>query len=349
VAAAAASVAAFACAGCDQGTQHEQPVGAGGPITVVAQYPAENASLAPDGRIELAFNRYLLPSTVTRQAFQLHSGGATGTLLTPTISYDPVARIVTITPISTMLLTPDQAAVVVIDPAVLRAIDGATLDPRQATTYNFPVVAGGGGAASTQQAIDYCRDIFPVLNQKCGQTCHGAGLMYEGLDLATVAAIAATAIGKTAHGANTGPQSTPQSPGPVFGVDMPIIDPGSGGGGNPANSWLLYKLLLAVPPATSSTMYPACDGGTCPVDVSTAHLAVQPALADEANDGERANLANEVQGREMPFPTHPELPLDQSNSQALTVDELERVSLWIATVPVANGGGSALLPSTDCQ
>jgi hypothetical protein len=347
----AASVAAFACAGCDQGAQHDQPVGAGGPIRVVAQYPAENAPLATDGRIELAFNRYLLPFSVTRQAFQLHSGAATGPLLTPVIGYDPVARVVTVTPLSTMPVTPDQTAVLVIDPTILRAIDGATLDPAQSTTFNFPVVAGDGGAASTQQPIDYCRDIFPVLNQKCGQTCHGGGLMYEGLDLATVAAITATAIGKTAHGANTGPATTPLSPGPVFGVDTPIIDPGSGGGGNPANSWLLYKMLLAVPPATTSTMYPPCDGGTtCPVDVSAAHVAVQPALADEANDPERANLANQVQGREMPFPSHPELPLDQSNAQALTVAELERVSLWIATVPETGAdGGSALLPATDCQ
>jgi hypothetical protein len=317
-------------------------------MRVVAQYPAENQPLATDGRIELAFNRYLLPSTVTRQTFQLHVGSAQAGAVNSAIAYDPVARIVTITPPSTDGLQVDQAAVVVLDPGALQAIDGARLDPAQATTFTFPVVAGDGGAAPTQAPIDFCRDIAPIfMSSKCAG-CHGPPLFYAGLSFSSLESIAETAIGKAAHGANTGPQSIPESPGPTFGVDMPIIDQGSGvGSGDPANSWLMYKVLLAVPPATPSTAYTSCDGGAyTPTDVSRAHLAVQPALADEVNDPERVNLSNQVLGREMPFPSDPAAPL-QDSSTPLTVDELERVSLWIATATAADGG-VPLLPSAAC-
>jgi hypothetical protein len=46
-------------------------------------------------------------------------------------------------------------------------------------------------------------------------------------------------------------------------------------------------------------------------------------------NSERAALAAVVPGREMPYPVDPSSPLDQAAGN-LTVDELERLSRWIA-------------------
>ena len=90
---------------------------------------------------------------------------------------------------------------------------------------------------------------------------------------------------------------------------MPIVDTGTSqpAAGNPANSWLMYKLFLAVPPACSSTPGAApCDGGvagdagTLPANVSQVHAVAVASIADSSA------LSDLVLGREMPFPARPE-------------------------------------------
>lgn len=344
-------------AGCDQGTQQNEPVGAGGPILVVGQFPPAGQSLPSDAAIEIVFNRYLLPESVTRQTFALHDTSPTGPLAaTPAIAYDPVARTVTVTPAPSSLVA-DQNEVLVIDPTLLRAIDGASLASGQPTVFNFPVVAGDGGAVPVVPQVDYCRDIQPILTQSCGSFCHTpAPYSYEGLDLNNPALVAMTAIGKTAHESNTGPRSTAEPPGAIFGVDMPVIDPGDNpiGGGNPAHSWLMYKVLMGQPPTMSGYSYTnnCADGGVySPTDVTRLHAATQPAFANEANDTERANLANMIPGREMPYPQTAAAFNGGGDPHALTVDELERVNLWIAQGPTGVDGGAdaaTYLPSGAC-
>jgi hypothetical protein len=103
-----------------------------------------------------------------------------------------------------------------------------------------------------------------------------------------------------------------------FVENMPIIDPASATPGNPGHSYLIYKVLMAVPQlgdgGTSIYTTPCGDGdASCP----------QPLSADE-----RQRLAGAVVGREMPYPTDPAAPLTGSTS--LTLDELENLSFWIA-------------------
>ncbi len=103
---------------------------------------------------------------------------------------------------------------------------------------------------------------------------------------------------------------------------------------------MLYKLLLAVPVASSSTEQPPyCDGGMpAPPAMGPFHLiAAQPLSAQE-----RARLSNLVPGREMPYPADPSLPLDQMQ-MTLTSDELELVSRWISQ-PRPNG--APLVPAS---
>ncbi len=286
-----------------------------------------NVAIAPGQPIELAFDRLLLPLCIVRQTFVLEdlNGNA---LAPPAVAYDPVARVVTITPqpggvapgqsYRLFIRTPASAE----DPTGLRAIDGATLDPQWTEPLTFPVL-GDAGAAPVPPTIDFCSQILKGPFTSCGSGlgCHatpstaGAGLVLEA-DQGMTQNISATALGRAAQGSNTGPSrgagNAPQAP-PVFGVDMPIVDNngGTSADGDPGNSWLIYKLLLAVPPTT-------------PLSVNAYSVAWQP-----LSDAERARLANFIPGREMPFPPNPSAPLD-ANPLALTLDQLEDVSLWIA-------------------
>jgi hypothetical protein len=312
----------------------------GPPVHLVGQNVSASQSIPPDGRIELAFDRLLLPSTITRQTFVLapenNQGAACAepaSTLAPRIAYDPVARIVTITPNCTLradqsyklfIAAPQNAS----DPNGLRAIDGALLDP---TTQLIGFAVAKTGALPAQPApprVDFCADILPILTSKCnGGSCHGGSLPAAGLALTSPTSIAATAVSRVAQGANTGGKAGAGAPGAhLFAVDMPIVDPGSGTAGDPGHSWLMYKLLLAVPPAASSTPLQAgCDGGLgVPTNVSSAHLLPWQPLGD----ADRAALSSLVQGREMPFPTDPSAAPGEA-TEPLTIDELERVSRWI--------------------
>ncbi|MGA7123058.1 MAG: Ig-like domain-containing protein [Polyangiaceae bacterium] len=356
-----ALVAALACTGCDQGTQLNQATVTGSPIGVVASNVGVDTSLPADGRIEFEFDRYLVPATVNRQSFALHSVGGSYPNPPPLVAYDPVARIVTITP-QTELEAGQNYVVDIATPASptdlngLRAIDGATIATKFAK-LEFPVGAAGGATAQAAlPTIDFCNDIFPLLQPCAGPSCHGgtAPGPASGLRLDTPAAITATAVGRVSQEANTGAVAGPAPAGAHFGVDMPIIDPGdgTGAGGNPGNSWLLYKLLLAVPTAASSASVAGCDGGTtAPTDVSSLHLvAWQPTSdADRANTWLARNaspeLSDYVIGREMPFPADPSAD-PSKNTAALTIDDLERISRWIAQPT----NGQPLVPATcPCQ
>ena len=111
----------------------------------------------------------------------------------------------------------------------------------------------------------------------------GTGSSYpaEGLALSTGPWVQTTAIDgmRPAVGDNTGPSGVSSAgiPG-LFGVDMPLVDPGNAG-----NSWLLYKCLISpVGPAVTGTGGGDDDAGES-VDAATADAgsgAADAALAD---------------------------------------------------------------------
>jgi len=339
-----ACIAACALAvGCDQGHQDDQAV-QGPPVKLVASN-ITGSNLPTAGRIELAFDRLLAPLSITRQTFVLTD--KRGTFFAPAVEYDPVARVVTITPdkqlqdqqFYQLLIAAPQSPT---DMNGLRAIDGATLDP----SVNPKIVFQAAANAPMQPVpptVDFCKDILPLFSNCNGAGCHAGGVQSAaGLILSTPQTIAATAVGRVSQEANTGPRAVAQPPGLIFGIDMPILDPGAGApaAGDPADSWMLYKLLMAAPTAQATiTQPPYCDGGMpAPPTMGPMHsIAWQP-----LSDDERARLANLVPGREMPFPTNVSAPLNQ-NTRALTVDELELVSRWIGQ---PRAGGTPLVPAT---
>ncbi|HEY8038857.1 MAG TPA: hypothetical protein VIF15_03655 [Polyangiaceae bacterium] len=311
--------------------------GASALIHITAINVSESQPIAAGQPIEVAFDRLLLPSSVTRQSLVLSD--LLGNFLSPGVIYDPVSRVVRIVPATP--LQPGQSYKLNIIPANsptdgngLRAIDGATLDPGEHSAITFPVVApstdggaeaapeggvdagmGGGSEAGADAGVvnvapptvDFCASVLPIFVGRCnGSGCHGTALPAAGLRLDSPADIAATAVGRAAQGANTGPRAAPQPGGRLFGEDMPIVDPGA-----PGDSWLMYKLLLAVPrsPTVASDLY-SVPWGQLP-------------------DDERATLASYVLGREMPFPLDP-AGAPGTDPSTLTLDELDAVSFWIA-------------------
>jgi hypothetical protein len=292
--------------GCDAGPETDASKGVGPPIQVVSSDVSGSHPLPADQSIHLSFDRLLLPESISRQSFLL-SGS------TPVPSYDPITRIVTLTPIAPLVVgqtytleiaTPQSAT----DLTGLRAIDGATIDPKS-SVIAFQAAAAIG-TVSGLPLVDFCNDVTPILVNCTQATCHSGSLPPAGLDLSAADRVLATAIGRVAEGSNQGPSAQAQAPGLRFGLDMPIVDPGTAGSGDPANSWLIYKLLLAKWMPGSASM-----AGPFPV-------AWVP-----LSDGERAILASYVSGREMPFPTPARTDTGVS---PLSVSQMETMSRWIA-------------------
>src|ERR1019366_3775553 len=234
--------AAVPLGGCDQGVQRDERPGVGlpsVPLRLLAANIDMNHPLPSNGRIELQFDRLLQPLSVIRQTFVLEDIGMT-TAFTPPIAYDPVARIVTITPLTDVnqVLKPDQTYELIIttpkdraDVNGLRAIDGALLEAPSFRTIAFKVTDPLPSPPTTV-SIDFCRDIYPIFSQKCSLSpCHlgpsandkTTPMTAAGLALDPPSFIAGTAPGRVAQGANTGARSVAAAPSLLFGEDMPII------------------------------------------------------------------------------------------------------------------------------
>jgi len=340
--------------------------------------------LAPSDSIELSFDRLLLPLSIARQTFVLAElVGNSAAALVPTITYDPVARVVTITPLPDEAFVPGQAYQLTIvsasgptDTFGLRTIDGATLSPSSPSSLTFLIETDGGTAEGPPTpAPDFCGLVLPIFASKCGGTgCHGAPptLPAMGLELTDPQGVMATAIGRVAEESNTGPLAgVAEAPTLAFTQDVPIIDPGPepelmfvdsgaddaapelGGAvaeptsGDPAHSWLMYKLLMAAPPppCPTSASSPCDAGASVDADAAPPNQARVYSVACDADgdlcpialsNAERMRLTDLIAGREMPYPSDP--ASTAPNPQALTVPELEIVSSWIAAgapVPIA--------------
>lgn len=287
-----------------------------------------------DGEIQIAFDRYLLPASITRQSTAVLVTDANGTPVdAPIIRYDPVARTISIARPKADWLTvgqPYKLRLVIppnddVDDRGLRAIDRATLDPNQPLEFAFFAVAATG--VPNEKTVTFCGDVLPIFTLKCG-VCHfSGGGATSGLVLDSQAGIAATAIRRVANGANTSARGgDPDRVGRIFGANMPLIAPDE-----PDNSWLLYKVLLAREPTVDAGTTPPIVCNTeegrdeiAPKTVDPVRFGVKVGQADEI---ERAILNDFVLGREMPYPV---ASVRSPGEQPLTFDERERIRLWIA-------------------
>jgi hypothetical protein len=300
----------------------------GPPLRFVAANIAPAVVFPSDGVIQLAFDRYLLPSTILRQSIVLRE--ASGRALNPGLKYDPATRTVSLYPETNGgWLVQEQSYVVSFvipkdenDPNGLRAIDRAPLDPTSVKDLGFKAGPPTGAGASSPP-MRFCNEVHPLLVDRCGSsTCHGSvdpaasAKPAAGLILDSWYGLEHTAIGRVANGANTSGSARANSAGAIFGVDMPIIDPG-----NPANSWLVYKLLMATPSTKKNDIVRACPptsaGGQTPI-LDPPPVGVDPGPTSEE---ERNRLRDAVLGREMPYPP---------TYTPLTLEEIRRITTWIS-------------------
>lgn len=331
-------VAAACFAACDFGSpSNEASFGSGAPIHLLDANVGPSRPIASGAPIELFFDRLLMPGTVTRQSFPI-TDLADNLVDNPRVVYDPVARSVTLGTLAPLpacqsfrvyLLTPANAA----DVNGVRAIDGATLDPSTQHFLEFRIAgtcATGGGLADAgagagapavpaTPVVDFCATIVPFFANNCtGSSCHGQAAA-AGLRLDTPQAIVDTAINRVSIESNQGPRAAAgAAPSTLFGLDMPIIERGSSGtSGDPGNSWMIYKMLLGYPPTC------APGSGNCDALLHNAHSRPWGRLST----AEQATLARYVIGREMPFPSNPQLT--QGSPYEPTLDALDAVSSWI--------------------
>jgi len=344
---------ALGLASCDTGKRHTQKT-LGPAVLVVGVSVGDGRPMPADGAVQIAFDRYLLPSTVNRQSLAIVDGSnkALAPEDAPVVLYDPIARTVTLAPPRQPWLTEGQPYKIILgiptedeDTGGLRAIDRAKLFPNQKLEFSFFV--GPKKNARIEPEVSFCRDVLPIFTAKCaGSTCHGSGdRAASSLVLDTSAGVGATALNRVAQGSNRGPRAGQvTSSERLFGVDMPIIDPGV-----PGNSWLLYKVELPPPPVAPLASPPyACTNGLLEPEVTFAFAPLVPNAQRAADDLERSILSDYILGREMPFPVasaraYEELPL--------TFEEREKIRLWIAGLPrgasLPECGGCAQVPVVD--
>ncbi|HEY2510118.1 MAG TPA: hypothetical protein VGI39_04660 [Polyangiaceae bacterium] len=301
--------------------------------------------------VQIGLDRLLHPASVTRQSFALRD--VAGNYLQPVVTYDPVARVVTLQnnatgPTGAWLQAGTSYEVVMgvaksDDWAGLggpRAIDGATLSAQVVKT--FQAVAATTATSSPDRLVDFCSDVLPVFQYRCSaSSCHGApqgSMPAEGLVLQTANGIANTVFSsagtRVAQESNTGGAAGTGHPqGRPFGVDMALITPG-----DPGSSYLLYKVLLGqVRPVDQGldAGVPTCGAASLPAPVAQTTLP-QPSLT--LPDDEQTRLSQYILGDQMPFPlnlpanypTPVGPPDDESATLPMTFDELERLRAWIA-------------------
>jgi hypothetical protein len=323
------AASSFLVGACDaNGTQTYQD--ASGPPFQVESSNVDNTSLPTDGIIEIRFNRLLLPSSVTRQSVSLRN--AAGVVEgSPVVSYDPVLRVVRIAnpnPNGGVWLVESQPYKVVLglpqqdgsDAFALRAIDGAYLKSNSRLEIAF--TTSPPTFLRRRPVIEFCRDVFTVFAKYCTSGCHDVQARpYESLLLDTAEGMLRTAIGHVSQQANTGARSGSPSPaGRVFGSDMPLIDPGS-----PGNSYLVYKMLLL---SEARPVPYTCQGYENPHAIFDGGLFLPP--------DERARLSDLMTGQMMP----PLAPFP-------TLEEVARISEWIAQGAILDNTCLACVPPTD--
>ena len=197
--------------------------------------------------ITLRFDRYLRASSAVRQSIRVYTGDPSNGvgLLRP--EYDVVERVVVYR--ITQFLEPGALYTVEVlssdDPSGFgfQAYDGAPLEEGAAPLkFNFFTQRNRDWLPQLPlEPIPSCQRILDIFsNAGCtAGGCHGGSIPSAGLLLDRPESFAKTALNRAARQTEIGAQVGVPLQDPVrFGVQMPIVDPGQ-----PANSYLMYKLL----------------------------------------------------------------------------------------------------------
>jgi hypothetical protein len=300
-----------------------------------------DCGVATDAAITLRFDRFLDPATVNRQAIRVFTGDPSGGASLPpfSVAYDPVERVVQFKIPSGNAFVSHTLyrleLVVPVEPgdAGIRAFDGAPL-AEGAVPLSASFFTAQGPAGSTPPTPPTCDDILeevfrdPTTGGCSSAECHrgvgnSIGAAPEGLWLDGRANLRTSAIGRVAHETELGDfAGIPTQNNLRFGVQMPIIDPK-----NPANSYLLYKLLRQpknFEPCTAGASSPLCDGDQddpCVTNYPLIPLADGECLQPSADESTRL--------REW-FVRGDPMPLQRGLERSVRISGLRAVSAFIA-------------------
>jgi hypothetical protein len=257
------------------------------------------------------FDRLLWPEPAALESLRIFTGLPRNRVGVSSIAYDLLDRTVTYR-LSSALAAHTLYRVEL--PGHLsnrgpRAFDGAGLAPGPVPLAFSFFTAEEATPAETPPpgATPSCDDAVELLGTHCGSAnCHGGTTPAMGLGLDTREALLATALRKVAHQTETAATfGVAQSHPARFGTAMPILDPG-----NAANSYLVYKLLIA------DLRLPECNDELCERFQGLAG----PERCEPLSADERERLRNWfVRGEPMPPndpPTSPR-PLDCASVRAL--------------------------------
>jgi len=294
----------------------EPPVAAGPRLHVVGLYPGDGEGEAcevnsEDGcgvpinaTLQLRFDRYLDPATVSRQAIRVYSGAPDSlTPITFDVSYDPVERVVSYRMPAGVSFAPEALyqlevpLAVAADDQGFRAFDGALLEEGDIPlTTSF--LTGKRAAELPTLPVPTCEqvvtEVFSGLGGCTNDECHSSEPK-QGFDNAPLGLwldrrvhVRATAVSRVAHQTEVGNRSgAPLQDSQRFGVQMPIIDPR-----NPGNSYLLYKLLRGAQnfePCGENQAVSVCaePGDPCVSSYSSLPLREGECLPPSAEESER--------------------------------------------------------------
>lgn len=303
---------------------------------VVGIYPEDGCGIGVDPdctvptNVTLAFrfDRFLDPFTASRQAIRLYTGDPATSPGPPPfeVSYDPIERVVEFRTPPGYALAPhtlyELELVVPKEPGDygIRAFDGAPLAEAELPLHGT-FFTGDAPVDSPPAAVPTCEQIMGSVFSSCtGSACHqqggnvvgglAVGDAPYGLWLDSPRHFTLSAVGRIAHETEDGDQSggAPALLPLRFGVRMPLVEPR-----NPANSYLLYKLLVNA--GNYEPCPDAADTGPCsePADPSQSAHASLPLGKGELLTPSLAELErlNEwfVRGVPMPRPRADGVPL----------------------------------------
>ncbi len=179
------------------------------------------------GPWRVRYDRRLAPTSVHRGTVSLRSGSVAVLL---SVRYDPINQEVVARPFRDHPLVAGVEYTLTVDG--VRDLDGVPAEPAQ---VRFVTGAGAeGGAPEGQTPWAAVAELFTA---RCVDGCHGGTRPAMGLDLSSPEAVRATAIGVPAV------QTGGRDEVPRRGLGgLPIID-ALPGGGRPATSYLIYKML----------------------------------------------------------------------------------------------------------
>ena len=192
---------------------------------IVGTYPLVGAREVPrQVAIRVRYDRPLLSASVSRATVRMRSGPLEPFL---EVWVDPVDNAIVAQPFGGAALAPRLTYLLTVDG--VRDLDGVPVEPYE---LRFDTGEALGSVAAVGQTP--WATVETLFDAHCVEGCHDGSPADGGLDLSSYAAVAQTAIGIPAR--QTGATALRDQRG-LGG--MPRID----SGGDPANSYLIYKML----------------------------------------------------------------------------------------------------------